>query len=70
MTAIFVDYIEKIMEVFMDAFSLYGTSFNHCLGNLHKVLHRCENTNLALNWEKCHFVVQEGIVLGHKISGK
>jgi hypothetical protein len=69
LTAIFVDYIEKIMEVFMDAFSLYEISFNHCLGNLCKVLHRCENTNLVLNWGKCHFMVQEGIVLGHKISG-
>ena len=29
---------------------------------------RCEETNLVLNWEKCHFMVREGIVLGHKIS--
>ena len=29
---------------------------------------RCEQTNLVLNWEKCHFMVNEGIVLGHKIS--
>ncbi|KAK1645667.1 hypothetical protein QYE76_063472 [Lolium multiflorum] len=29
---------------------------------------RCEETNLVLNWEKCHFMVNEGIVLGHKIS--
>jgi len=28
---------------------------------------RCEETNLVLNCEKCHFMVQEGIVLGHKI---
>ncbi|GJV00828.1 reverse transcriptase domain-containing protein [Tanacetum coccineum] len=28
----------------------------------------CEDTNLVLNWEKCHFMVKEGIVLGHKIS--
>ncbi|GKE02728.1 reverse transcriptase domain-containing protein [Tanacetum coccineum] len=32
------------------------------------MLQRCEDTNLVLNWEKCHFMVKEGIVLGHKIS--
>jgi hypothetical protein len=70
MTAMFSDYIEHIMEVLMDDFSVHGTSFNNYLRNLHKVLQRCEDTNLVLNWEKCHFMVQEGIVLGHKISGK
>jgi hypothetical protein len=69
-TAIFADYIEHIMEVFMDNFSIYGTSFNHCLCNLHKVLQRCEDTNIVLKWEKRHFMVQEGIVHGHKISGR
>ncbi|XP_075504542.1 uncharacterized protein LOC142541980 [Primulina tabacum] len=38
--------------------------------NLITVLKRCEETNLVLNWEKCHFMVQEGIVLGHKVSEK
>nr|GFA52571.1 reverse transcriptase domain-containing protein [Tanacetum cinerariifolium] len=33
-----------------------------------KMLQRCEDTNLSLNWEKSHFMVKEGIVLGHKIS--
>ena len=69
-TAIFADFIELIMEVFMDDFSVYGTSFTSCLNNLEKVLQRCEETNLVLNWEKCHFMVKEGIVLGHKVSGK
>ncbi|GJT14915.1 reverse transcriptase domain-containing protein [Tanacetum coccineum] len=32
------------------------------------MLKRCEDTNLCLNWEKSHFMVKEGIVLGHKIS--
>ncbi|GJS93858.1 reverse transcriptase domain-containing protein [Tanacetum coccineum] len=32
------------------------------------MLKRCEDTNLSLNWEKSHFMVKEGIVLGHKIS--
>ncbi|KAK1664393.1 hypothetical protein QYE76_052552 [Lolium multiflorum] len=58
----------KIVEVFMDDFSVYGNSFDNCLRNLDKVLQRCEETNLVLNWEKCHFMVNEGIVLGHKIS--
>ena len=52
----------------MDDFSIYGTSFDNCLHNLNKVLQRCEETNLVLNWEKCHFMVNEGIILGHKIS--
>ena len=68
MTAIFSDFCEKIVEVFMDDFSVYGTSFDDCLSNLDRVLQRCEETNLVLNWEKCHFMVNEGIVLGHKIS--
>ena len=56
------------MEVFMDDFSVFGDSFDSCLNNLERVLIRCEETNLVLNWEKCHFMVKEGIVLGHKIS--
>ncbi|GJT46034.1 reverse transcriptase domain-containing protein [Tanacetum coccineum] len=68
MTAIFHDMIEKTMEVFMDDFSVFGDNFSKCLDNLDKMLNRCEETNLVLNWEKCHFMVKEGIVLGHKIS--
>ena len=52
----------------MDDFFVYGTSFDDCLSNLDRVLQRCEETYLLLNWEKCHFMVNEGIVLGHKIS--
>ncbi|GJZ14662.1 reverse transcriptase domain-containing protein [Tanacetum coccineum] len=59
---------EKTMEVFMDDFSVFGDSFSSCLSHLDKMLQRCEDTNLVLNWEKCHFMVKEGIVLGHKIS--
>ncbi|GJY03380.1 reverse transcriptase domain-containing protein [Tanacetum coccineum] len=70
MMAIFHDMIEKTMEVFMDDFSVFGNSFSTCLSNLEKMLKRCEDTNLALNWEKSHFMVKEGIVLGHKISKK
>ena len=50
----------------MDDISVYGTSFDDCLSNLDRVLQRC-GTNLVLNWEKCHFMVNEGIVLRHKI---
>nr|GEW01461.1 reverse transcriptase domain-containing protein [Tanacetum cinerariifolium] len=68
MISIFHDMIEKRMEVFMDDFSVFGDSFSSCLSNLDKMLKRCEDTNLLLNWEKCHFMCKEGIVLGHKIS--
>ncbi|PKI47522.1 hypothetical protein CRG98_032112 [Punica granatum] len=68
MMAIFSDKIEQCMEVFMDDFSVFGTSFDNCLDNLSSVRKRCEVTNLVLNWEKCHFMVREGIVLGHRIS--
>ncbi|GKE71793.1 reverse transcriptase domain-containing protein, partial [Tanacetum coccineum] len=66
--AIFHDMIEETMEVFMDDFSVFGDSFSSCLSHLDKMLKRCEDTNLVLNWEKCHFMVKEGIVLGYKIS--
>ncbi|GJR64658.1 DNA-directed DNA polymerase [Tanacetum coccineum] len=68
MTAIFHELIEDSMEVFMEDFSVFGSSFDHYLKNLEKMLKRCEETNLVLNWEKCHFMVKEGIVLGHKVS--
>ncbi|GJS91375.1 reverse transcriptase domain-containing protein [Tanacetum coccineum] len=68
MTTIFHDMCKDFMEVLMDDFSVFGNSFETCLNNLSKMLARCEETNLVLNWEKCHFMVKEGIVLGHKIS--
>nr|GEU44927.1 reverse transcriptase domain-containing protein [Tanacetum cinerariifolium] len=68
MLAIFHDMVEKTMEVFMDDFLVFGNSFENCLSRLDKMLQRCEDTNLSLNWEKSHFMVNEGIVLGHKIS--
>nr|GEW63532.1 reverse transcriptase domain-containing protein [Tanacetum cinerariifolium] len=70
MMAIFHNMIEQTMEVFMDDFSVFGNSFSTCLTNLEKMLKRCEDTKLALNWEKSHFMVKEGIFLGHKISKK
>jgi hypothetical protein len=68
MMAIFSDFIEDIMEVFMDDFSVYGKTFDGCLANLEKVLQRCKEVDLVLNWEKCQFMVREGIVLGHMVS--
>ena len=70
MMAIFSDMVEKTIEIFMDDFSVMGNSFDNFLENLRVVLARCEETNLVLNWEKCHFMVQEGIVLGHRISAR
>ncbi|GJV60273.1 reverse transcriptase domain-containing protein [Tanacetum coccineum] len=67
MMAIFHDMIEETIKVFMDDFSVFKDSFSSCLSYLDKILKRCEDTNLVLNWEKCHFRVKEGIVLGHKI---
>nr|GEU90885.1 reverse transcriptase domain-containing protein [Tanacetum cinerariifolium] len=43
-------------------------SFSSCLSHLDKMLKMCEDTYLVLNWEKCYFMVKEGIVPGHKIS--
>ena len=68
MMSMFSDLVEEVMEIFMDDFTVYGSSFEQCLNNLEIVLQRCKDKQLALNWEKCHFIVTEGIVLGHKIS--
>ena len=68
MMSMFSDLVEEVMEIFMDDFTMYGSSFEQCLNNLETVLQRCKDKQLALNWEKCHFMVTEGIVLGHKIS--
>ena len=66
MMSMFSDLAEEVMEISMDDFTVYGSSFEHYLENLGTVLHRCQDKNLALNWEKCHFMVTEGIVLGTK----
>ncbi|GJR59626.1 reverse transcriptase domain-containing protein [Tanacetum coccineum] len=69
MLAIFHDMIKEFVKVFMDDFSVFGNSFDKCLSNLDKMLQRCKDAHLVLNWEKCHFMVKEGIVLGHKVFG-
>nr|KAJ0208747.1 hypothetical protein LSAT_V11C400201640 [Lactuca sativa] len=70
MVSIFSEYVENIIEVFMDDFTVYGNSFQECLTNLTKVLKRCIETNLVLNFEKCHFMVSQGLILGHIVSKK
>ncbi|GJY28019.1 reverse transcriptase domain-containing protein [Tanacetum coccineum] len=68
MIAIFQDMLETSMEVFMDDFLVFGNSFDSFLANLEQMLIRCKQANLVLNLNKCHFIVTEGIVLGHKVS--
>ncbi|KAK9928809.1 hypothetical protein M0R45_025929 [Rubus argutus] len=58
-----LDYV-----MLLQLFKVHGNSFEECLAHLALVLKRCVETNLVLNWEKCHFMVNEGIVLGHVIS--
>ena len=66
--SMFSDLVEEATKIFMNDFSVYGSNFKHCLKNLETILQRCQDKNLALNWEKYHFMVIKGIVLGHKIS--
>ena len=68
MMSIFSDMINETTEVFMDDFSVYGKTFDHYRENLDKVLQRCQEKDLVLNLEKCHFMVREGIILGHLVS--
>ncbi|GJV35210.1 reverse transcriptase domain-containing protein [Tanacetum coccineum] len=68
MLAIFHDMIKESVEVFMDDFSVFGNSFDTCINNLDKMLQRCKDAHLVLNWKKCYFMVKEGIMLGHKVS--
>ncbi|RDY05091.1 Retrovirus-related Pol polyprotein, partial [Mucuna pruriens] len=67
MTSIFLNLIQDCMEVFMDDFTVYANSFDACLENLSKMLTSCIDTNLVFNFEKCHFMVNEGIMLGHLV---
>ena len=70
MLSIFNDMVERIMEVYMDDITIYGSTFEECLANLETVLQGCIAKNLVLNWEKCHFMVNQGIVMGHVVSKK
>lgn len=66
--AIISNMVEKTIKVFMDDFSVFGSSFESYISNLGMVLQRREEINLVWNREKWYFMVQEGIVLGHRIS--
>ncbi|CAM8931913.1 unnamed protein product [Rhodiola kirilowii] len=68
--SIYSELIRDCVEVFMDDFTMYGNTFDECLLNVGRVLARCEETNLVLNYEKCHFMVTHGIVLGHVVSSE
>ena len=68
MFSIFSDLLDDCVEVFMDDFSVYGTDFSNFLESLSKVLDRYIEYGLVLNWKKCHFMAQEGIVFGHSVS--
>ena len=70
MLSMFSDMVERIMEVYMDDIKVYGCDFEECLTNLEAILQRCIEKNLVLNWEKFHFMVNQGIVLGHIISSR
>ncbi|RDY01342.1 Retrovirus-related Pol polyprotein from transposon 17.6, partial [Mucuna pruriens] len=70
MLSIFSYLLEDCMEVFMENFTVYADTFDACLGNLARVLKRCIETDLVLNFEKCHFMVAEGIVLSHLVSSR
>jgi hypothetical protein len=60
--------VERFLEILMDNFSVFRSSFEECLHRLTLVLVRCKEKNLVLNWEKCHFIVKQGIILGYVIS--
>ncbi|RDX76761.1 Retrovirus-related Pol polyprotein from transposon opus, partial [Mucuna pruriens] len=70
MLSIFSDLLEDCIEVFIDDFTVYADTFCACLGNLARVLKRCIETDLVLNFEKCYFMIIEGIVLGHLVSSR
>lgn len=70
MMSIFSNLIQQDMEVFMNDFTVFGDSFDRCLHALSQVLKIWVETNLVLNFEKCHFMVEQGVVLGHIVSAK
>ena len=51
MMSIFSDLVEEVMKIFTDDFSVYGSSFEDRLKNLETILQKCQDKNLALNWE-------------------
>ena len=70
MLNIFSNMVERFLEVFMDNFFVFGYSFDQYLHHLTLVLQRCIEKNIVSNWKKCHFMVKQGIILGHIIQAK
>ena len=70
MLGILADLVHDCVEIYMDDFTLYGNDFTEALDNLEKVLIRCQETNLALSYEKCKMMLTEGIFLRHHISSE
>ena len=70
MLSVFINLVECNKEFYMEDNSVYGGIFEECFINLETVLHKCIQKNLVLNLEKCHFMVNQGIVLGHIISNR
>ncbi|XP_042055854.1 uncharacterized protein LOC121800317 [Salvia splendens] len=70
MMSIFSDILEDCIEIFMDDFTVYGDTFDQGLHSLSRVLERCRQKDLVLNFEKCHFMVTDGIVLRHMVSSR
>ncbi|RDX91071.1 Retrovirus-related Pol polyprotein, partial [Mucuna pruriens] len=68
--SILSELLQSCMEVFMNDFTVFGLSFDACLESLSRVLDRCIETNLLLNFEKCHFMLTKGIVIGHLVSNR
>ena len=60
--------LRRVLRCLWTIVSLYGNGFDECLSNLERALKKCEEKNLVLNFEKCHFMVDKGIVLGHLVS--
>jgi len=52
----------------MGDFNVRGDSIDECLHHPSLVLRRHIQTNLVLNFEKCHLTVEHGVVLGHVVS--
>ncbi|RDY00259.1 Retrovirus-related Pol polyprotein from transposon opus, partial [Mucuna pruriens] len=62
-------YVEHFLR-FIRGLHVYADTFDACLGNLARVLKQCMETDLVLNFEKCHFIVTEGIMLSHLVSSR
>lgn len=66
----FSDMFEDTLDIFLDDYLVVRDSLDECMINLNNIFQYCEEFNLVLNWDKYHFMVKEGIMLGHKISTK